>query len=61
MLNHRDGGRRQCILVTNNEDVEDADRLVTENPPGSKEYERHGIFQAVTMPRVKAVITGSLV
>ena len=62
MLNHRDGGRRQCILVTNNEvDAEDADRLVTEKIlPGSKEYERHGIFQAVTMPRVKAVITGSL-
>jgi adenine-specific DNA-methyltransferase len=62
MLNHRDGGRRQCILVTNNEvEAEDADRLVTENIlPGSKEYERHGIFQAVTMPRVKAVITGSL-
>ena len=62
MLNHRDGGRRQCILVTNNEvEAEDAYRLLTENiRPGSKEYERHGIFQAVTMPRVKAVITGTL-
>ena len=61
LLNLADGGQRRSILVTNNE-VEDslAARLIAENIfPGDPRYEEYGIFQAVTMPRVKAAISGS--
>jgi adenine-specific DNA-methyltransferase len=60
LLNAEDGGRRRCILVTNNE-VEDtlARRLHRAGYfRGDPEYEQHGIFEAVTRPRVEAALTG---
>jgi adenine-specific DNA-methyltransferase len=60
MLNAQDGGRRQCILVTNN-DVSDAEAKALNTKghyPGDPPYEAQGIFEAVTKPRVAAAITG---
>jgi adenine-specific DNA-methyltransferase len=60
MLNAEDGGRRRCILVTNNE-VEDATarRLIGEgNYPGDPTYESEGIFHHVTKPRCQAAVEG---
>ena len=60
MLNAIDGGNRRAIVVTNNE-VGDkaATRLANQGiDPGSPRYEKHGIAEAVTWPRIKAVITG---
>lgn len=61
LLNSEDGGRRRCILVTNNE-VEDkrARRLNRAGHfRGDPEYEQHGIFDAVTKPRVEAALRGT--
>lgn len=60
MLNAIYGGRRRCILVTNNEvDAKLSAKLEKEGvEPGSAEYEKHGICSSVTWPRVKAVLTG---
>lgn len=55
-LNQQDSGRRQFVLVTNNElSVEEEERLV-----GGSEEERqaHGIFEYITRPRVVAAVTG---
>jgi adenine-specific DNA-methyltransferase len=60
MLNAEDGGRRRTILVTNNE-LEDSvgKKLHAEGKrPGDPEFERHGIFEAITRPRCEAAITG---
>lgn len=60
LLNAHDGGSRRTILVTNNE-VEDklAAELAAQGLyPGDPEYDKHGIFQAVTVPRVTAAVTG---
>ncbi len=60
MLNATDGGRRRCVLVTNNE-VEDSlvRKLNREGLfAGDAEYDRHGIFEAVCKPRCEAAITG---
>ena len=62
MLNRKDGGNRRCILVTNNE-VPESERgtLVAKGfSPGDDEYERRGIARAVTWPRVRACISGTL-
>ncbi len=60
LLNAMDGGKRQCILVTNNEiSFKDAKRLGRDGHfPGDDEYEKSGIFEAVTKPRVQAAISG---
>jgi len=60
LLNAIDNGSRRTILVTNNEvDSAEADRLAKEGVlPGDPEYERHGLFEKVTVPRVKAVVNG---
>jgi adenine-specific DNA-methyltransferase len=60
LLNAIDGGSRRSILVTNNEvESSEADRLAKEGIfPGDPEYERHGLFENVTAPRVKAVVEG---
>jgi adenine-specific DNA-methyltransferase len=60
LLNEQDGGRRRCVLVTNNEVEEDAARRLGASGvyPGDPEYERHGIFEQVTRPRAEAIITG---
>ena len=59
-LNHQDGGRRRCILVTNNEVSADEEKTLIEQGyrHGDPEWERLGICEYVTKPRVKAAITG---
>jgi adenine-specific DNA-methyltransferase len=61
LLNSEDGGRRRCILVTNNEvDDQLARRLHRAGHfRGDPEYEKNGIFEAVTRPRVEAALTGN--
>jgi adenine-specific DNA-methyltransferase len=59
-LNQQDGGRRQSIVVTNNEvSQEEADALRTKGlSPGDPEWESLGIFEHITRPRITAAITG---
>ena len=59
-LNRQDGGRRQCISVTNNEVAADEQkRLRTQGlRPGDAKWEQWGICDYITKPRVQAVITG---
>lgn len=59
-LNRQDGGRRQCISITNNEVGDDEQReLTTEGlRQGDREWEKSGICDYVTKPRVTAAITG---
>jgi adenine-specific DNA-methyltransferase len=60
MLNAEDDGQRRCILVTNNQvDEPMARRLNSEGHfVGDKAFEDKGICRAVTVPRVKAALTG---
>ncbi|HVM06925.1 MAG TPA: DNA methyltransferase [Acidimicrobiales bacterium] len=60
LLNAMDEGTRRCIVVTNNEvDQKTAQRLAKEGHfPGDAEFEAHGIFESVTLPRAKAVVSG---
>lgn len=59
-LNKQDGGRRQCISVTNNEVAADEQKALREKRlrPGDPEWEQWGICEYITKPRVKAAITG---
>ncbi len=59
-LNKQDGGRRQCISVTNNEVAADEQKALREQGlrPGDAEWEKHGICDYITKPRVAAAITG---
>ncbi len=59
-LNAQDGGRRQAILVTNNEVNESTAKELTKagHAKGDREWEAEGIFQKVTRPRLEAVVTG---
>jgi adenine-specific DNA-methyltransferase len=59
-LNKQDGGRRQCISVTNNEVAADEQKALLEQGlrPGDPEWEKHGICDYITKPRVTAAITG---
>jgi adenine-specific DNA-methyltransferase len=60
LLNAADEGRRRCILVTNNELAEtQATKLRKAGVKrGDPEWESHGVFEQVAVPRVKAAITG---
>jgi adenine-specific DNA-methyltransferase len=60
-LNRQDGGRRQCISVTNNEVAADEQKVLREQGlrPGDPEWEKHGICDYITKPRVAAAITGT--
>jgi adenine-specific DNA-methyltransferase len=60
LLNDEDDGRRQCILVTNNELFEkQASSLRAKGVyPGDLEFERHGICESVTWPRCKYAVQG---
>ena len=60
-LNRQDGGCRQCIGVTNNEVAPDeAKRLRARGwRPGDAEWERSGICEYVTKPRLRAAVTGA--
>ena len=59
-LNKQDGGRRQSIVVTNNEvSAAEADALRKQgHRPGEPEWEALGIFEHVTRPRITAAVTG---
>lgn len=59
-LNKQDGGHRQCISVTNNEVAADEQKALREQGlrPGDPEWEKHGICDYITKPRVAAAITG---
>ena len=59
-LNRQDGGRRQCISVTNNEVAAGEQKALSEQGlrPGDTEWEKHGICDYITKPRVAAAITG---
>jgi adenine-specific DNA-methyltransferase len=60
LLNARDGGRRQCVIATNNEvRAEVADTLVKEGHfRGDPEFEAAGVFESATAPRIRAAISG---
>ncbi len=59
-LNNQDGGRRQCISVTNNEVAADEQRSLRQSNlrPGDSEWEKWGICDHITKPRIEAAITG---
>ncbi|TSP09981.1 site-specific DNA-methyltransferase [Cupriavidus campinensis] len=59
-LNRQDGGYRQCISVTNNEVAADEQKVLREQGlrPGDAEWERWGICDYITKPRIEAAITG---
>lgn len=60
-LNRQDGGRRQCISVTNNEVAADEQKALREQGlrPGDPDWERWGIADHITKPRIEAAITGN--
>lgn len=59
-LNRQDGGRRQCISVTNNEVAADEQASLRKAGlrPGDPDWEKWGICDHITKPRVSAAITG---
>lgn len=59
-LNRQDGGHRQCISVTNNEVAADEQKALRELGlrPGDPDWERRGICDYITKPRVEAAISG---
>jgi adenine-specific DNA-methyltransferase len=59
-LNRQDNGRRQCILVTNNEvsSSEEVDFRKKGLRPGDSDWESMGICEYITKPRIEAAITG---
>ena len=61
-LNHADGGRRQCISVSNNEvSADEQTKLCTNHHrPGDPDWEQWGICDYITKPRIKAAITGQM-
>lgn len=59
-LNRQDGGRRQCISVTNNEVAADEQAALRTAGlrPGDPDWEKWGICDYITNPRIAAAITG---
>lgn len=59
-LNRQDGGYRKCISVTNNEVAAAEQKALREKGlrPGDPEWEKFGICDYITKPRVAAAITG---
>ncbi len=59
-LNRQDGGSRQCISVTNNEVAADEQTALREagRRPGDPEWEKWGICDYITKPRIAAAISG---
>ena len=60
LLNAVDGGRRRCIMVTNNEVSEAEAKALTEqgHRPGDVEWEKLGIARYVAWPRTVCSIQG---
>lgn len=61
-LNKQDGGRRRSISITNNEVGADEQMKLRVQGfrPGDREWERWGICDYITKPRVAAAITGRM-
>lgn len=60
-LNRQDGGRRQSICVTNNE-VRASEQATLRHAglrPGDPDWEKWGICDYITKPRIAAAITGT--
>jgi adenine-specific DNA-methyltransferase len=59
-LNRQDHGRRQSIMVTNNEVSADETKELRARGlrPGDPDWEMLGIFEHITRPRMTAAITG---
>jgi hypothetical protein len=59
-LNKQDGGRRQCISVTNNEVAADEQATLRKSGlrPSDADWEKWGICDYITKPRIAAAITG---
>ena len=59
-LNRQDDGQRQCILVTNNEVAADEQVKLRKARlrPGDAEWDKWGIYDYITKPRIEAAITG---
>ncbi|MEX2375143.1 MAG: DNA methyltransferase [Dehalococcoidia bacterium] len=59
-LNRQDGGRRRSITVTNNEvSSDEAVELRRQRlRPGDEDWERLGICEYITKPRLKGAVTG---
>ena len=59
-LNRQDGGRRQCISVTNNEVAANEQVALRKSAwrPGDPDWEKWGICDYITKPRIAAAITG---
>ena len=60
LLNAEDGGKRRCILVTNNEVSDDEGKALKKQgyQPGDEEWEKLGIARYVTWPRTVCSIKG---
>lgn len=59
-LNRQDSGGRQCISITNNEVSADEQTRLRQQGlrPGDLDWERMGICDYITKPRIRAAITG---
>lgn len=60
-LNAHDGGRRQSILVTNNEVGAPTAKTLRAagHHPGDAAFEAKGVFRSVTQPRISTVVRGT--
>ena len=59
-LNKQDGGRRQAVCVTNNEVGADEQGALRNRGlrPGDPDWERWGICEYITKPRIQAAVSG---
>lgn len=59
-LNRQDGGRRRAVIVANNEVAAQEQGALYNNGlrPGDAEWERWGICEYITKPRIEAAILG---
>lgn len=59
-LNRQDGGQRQCISITNNEVAADEQASLRKSKlrPGDADWEKWGICDYITKPRIAAAIIG---
>lgn len=59
-LNRQDGGTRQCISITNNEVAAKEQQAFQQRAlrPGDDDWEKWGICDYITKPRIQAAITG---
>lgn len=60
-LNAEDGGKRQSILVTNNEVGAKRAKALRKagHHPGDPEWESLGVFEDVARPRISTIVTGT--